>query len=536
MAEGPWLRNWGHMTQQFEGNKIEMISGTTKLIDKEMWQRAYFSLVQVYGKQMFIKLSHSCAGDEDKSIWLRYHFQMHGRLKIGLKLSKEQQPRLVFHFQDRKYLAFFGGSLKIVAGPCEDTKTDILSETFDREQAAEAVRQGDHVCNILLDQTHFSGVGNIIMNEVLYNCKIHPQEIGENLSRTEAENLVNEVVKFSNEWLDWELSDHSCEENLSDQMKVYWKFTCPLGHKTKRGWFKENELKWVMVWCPRCQQEKSMPIQKLGCGKVVDSKSSNGEDASSAEYSGGEVQCSDSDGTGSYDWNCTLDELPSMSNEDTINTSDEHGNDVMMYDNMVTSDSGMASDGDLEVVSVIDRTCVIMSNYEEKKPKVDNSSKSCNKSVKVLVEQSVLELHPKLNMAAVALAKKLSAHEIQRRTCKYKRCNTNLKTRSFNSKWHRISHSRYNKHTTCHSRPGVNAKISQRKQEDQIARKLYKAQDRDIAIKKKASSRKTKVPTCRMPLKKWRVSDCVKLSAQDKNTTMKMVKTPSGTFVVTAPK
>ena len=388
MPEGPWLRNWCQMAQQFVGNKLEKISGTTKLFDKTKWQ--YFDSVQVYGKQMFIKLSQSAGGDEDHSIWLRYHFLMNGRLFVNEckpRGRKEQLPRLIFHFQDREYLAFYGGSLMIVPGPCDDTKTDILSDTFDRDAAVRAIMQQETpVCNILLDQSHFSGVGNIIKNEALYESKIHPLEIGTDISISDAESLVNEVVKFSKKWLDWELSDHSGKEKFSDHMKIYWKFQCPDGHDTKRGWFGETGLKRVTVWCPQCQvMRRHLPVLDPLHGQLPVKIMDGGKNSSN------EVSNCDTDATEAYSW--IDDDASSLDTDENIGNgvNDDDGGETETYDwrevlereEMNVSKGGRKSpqsaeessdgtidiqddvdvDDDLEVLSVSDNSCIMLSDW-----------------------------------------------------------------------------------------------------------------------------------------------------------------------------
>ena len=389
MPEGPWLRNWCRLAQQFVGNKLEKISGTTKLIDKSKWQ--YFDSVQVYGKQMFIKLSQSAGGDEDHSVWLRYHFLMNGRLFVNEckpRGPKEQLPRLIFHFQERKYLAFYGGSLMIVPGPRDDTKTDILSDTFDRDAAVTAIMQQETpVCNILLDQSQFSGVGNIIKNEALYESKLHPLEIGTDISISDAESLVNEVVKFSKKWLDWELSDHSGKEKFSDHMKIYWKFQCPDGHDTKRGWFGETRLKRVTVWCPQCQvMRRHTPVHGLVHGQLPVKITDGGKHSSSNEVS----NC-DTDATEAYSWSDD-DDTSSLDTDENIGNgvNDDDGDETETYDwrevlereemnvpqggrnsHQSVEESGDGTidtqddvnvDDDLEILSVSDNSCIMLSD------------------------------------------------------------------------------------------------------------------------------------------------------------------------------
>ncbi|XP_072043763.1 endonuclease 8-like 2 [Amphiura filiformis] len=267
MPEGPCLRRWCELAQQFTGKQITKTTGTSNVFDRASWKGASLSKAQVYGKQMFVQLQkpvrtqsyQSPENDEDdNSMWLRYHFLMWGSLhanqyKGPSKRSKTKQvpdPRMVLHFQQDQFLAFYGGSLKRVDAPCEDTGIDILSSTFDKAKATCALLMDVPVCYSLMDQNQFAGVGNIIKNEVLYRTNTHPLELGTTLTKKHAKKIADQVVSFTKSWMEWEKEPNG--KKFGDQMMIYWKFKCPLGHPTKRGWFGDG-LKRMTVWCPECQ-------------------------------------------------------------------------------------------------------------------------------------------------------------------------------------------------------------------------------------------------------------------------------------------
>jgi endonuclease-8 len=59
------------------------------------------------------------------------------------------------------------------------------------------------VCDALLDQQIFSGVGNIIKNEVLYRIKVHPESTVENLPVKQLNALIKEARNYSFDFLVW---------------------------------------------------------------------------------------------------------------------------------------------------------------------------------------------------------------------------------------------------------------------------------------------------------------------------------------------
>ena len=91
-------------------------------------------------------------------------------------------------------------------------------------------------------------------------------------------------------------------------MKIYWKFQCPLGHATKRGWFGDTGSKSMAVWCPQCQVKKRhMPVHRK-----IPVKNRDGDKNSD----GNEVA------------NCDAKEAYNQSDDDT--TSFESDNNIKM--------------------------------------------------------------------------------------------------------------------------------------------------------------------------------------------------------------
>lgn len=68
-------------------------------------------------------------------------------------------PRLVLHFESGGFLVFYNCRMLWCSSPRADPASDILSVEFHRGQALRALRAPDPICNTLLDQRHFSGLG-----------------------------------------------------------------------------------------------------------------------------------------------------------------------------------------------------------------------------------------------------------------------------------------------------------------------------------------------------------------------------------------
>lgn len=130
---------------------------------------------------------------------------------------------------------------------------DVLSPEFSREEAALNLRKAENaekkVCDILLDQSVFAGVGNIIKNETLFNAGILPERLCGSLSRTEVNNLVNCAKDFSVLFLNKRMSG----QKLSGYSHVYFRSKCSrCGGKISRS--KCGTTGRITFWCPKCQK------------------------------------------------------------------------------------------------------------------------------------------------------------------------------------------------------------------------------------------------------------------------------------------
>src|SRR5512142_1039798 len=59
------------------------------------------------------------------------------------------------------------------------------------------------LCDALLDQEIFAGVGNIIKNEVLFRIRVHPLSTVGALPGTKLRELVREARRYSLDFLYW---------------------------------------------------------------------------------------------------------------------------------------------------------------------------------------------------------------------------------------------------------------------------------------------------------------------------------------------
>jgi endonuclease VIII len=78
------------------------------------------------------------------------------------------------------------------------------------------------VCDALLDQDIFAGVGNIIKNEVLFRIRLHPLSTVGALPAPKLRQLVEQARQYSFDFLEWKK-----QFVLKEHWLAHRKTTCP---------------------------------------------------------------------------------------------------------------------------------------------------------------------------------------------------------------------------------------------------------------------------------------------------------------------
>lgn len=188
--EGPSLIILKEEIKTFKGKKITGVSGNTT-IEKERFKNKTVRDFKSWGKHFLI-----CFDD----FFVKIHFLMFGSYRVN-ETKEERMPRLSLVFKKGE-INFYTCSVKIIEGdPDEvyDWEVDVMSDTWKAEKALRSLKKmkDTMVCDALLDQDIFAGVGNIIKNEVLYRIKVHPETLIGALKSKQLKNLVAEARNYS---------------------------------------------------------------------------------------------------------------------------------------------------------------------------------------------------------------------------------------------------------------------------------------------------------------------------------------------------
>jgi endonuclease-8 len=166
--------------------------------------------------------------------------------------TKQTQPRLSLHF-NKGELNFYACSVKLIEGDLNaiyDWSADVMNENWNATKARKKLQAIPKtlVCDALLDQTIFAGVGNIIKNEVLFRIKVHPGTKVGNLPSKKTTELVKEARQYSFDFLEWKK-----QYVLKKHWLVHTKKICPRDGSpiTKEYMGKTNRR---TFYCNTCQE------------------------------------------------------------------------------------------------------------------------------------------------------------------------------------------------------------------------------------------------------------------------------------------
>jgi len=241
MPEGPSIVILREQAAKFSGSIIRAASGNSKVDKKRLVGQRIVSL-RSFGKQFLI---------ETPVITVRIHLLMFGSYRVDERRA-DREPRLHLQFA-RGELNFYSCSVRFLDAPLEelyDWRTDVLSEAWDPRLALRRLRsQPDMlVCDSLLDQEIFAGVGNIIKNEVLFRIRTHPLSTIGAIPAQKLRDLVREARQYSFDFLEWKK-----QFVLRKHWLVHNKGTCVRdGAKLTRAYLGQRNRR--TFWCERCQR------------------------------------------------------------------------------------------------------------------------------------------------------------------------------------------------------------------------------------------------------------------------------------------
>lgn len=240
MPEGPSIVLLKEAASIFVDKEVIGISGDTK-IDLDLILHKQIISFKSWGKHFLICFN---------GFTIKIHLLLFGTYRINER--KDYEERLSLKFNNGE-LNFYACSVKIIDGNITeiyDFTADVMNDNWDPKAAKKklALIPKTLICDALLKQEIFSGVGNIIKNEVLYRVKVHPKsEVGK-ISTVKLNQIIKEARHYSFDFLEWKKENVLKKRWLAHTKKVCVRCTLPI-IKEYTGVYKRRSF-----FCNKCQK------------------------------------------------------------------------------------------------------------------------------------------------------------------------------------------------------------------------------------------------------------------------------------------
>ncbi|MBH1959928.1 MAG: hypothetical protein I8H68_07435 [Flavobacteriia bacterium] len=241
MPEGPSILFLKNKLQRFKGKTVSEASGYSEM-DKSAIDHVKILDIETYGKNLFFVF---------KDFFVGVHLGLFGSMLVNKR--KKVNASFALHFPHSE-INFYVADTKMYQGKPADHfnfKTDILNKDFDGEYLLKTLQEvytEKMIGDVLIEQELFTGVGNIIRIESLYRAKIHPESLVKDIPEKKLVYLIETVVNYAYEFLDFLKNDEVKEKAL-----IYGKKICPKD-KTELIIEEMGKVKRKTYVCPKCQK------------------------------------------------------------------------------------------------------------------------------------------------------------------------------------------------------------------------------------------------------------------------------------------
>ena len=242
MPEGPTIVILAQECAKFRGRVVRAASGNTRVIDPARMHGRKALAIRSWGKHFLVQFS---------GFALKVHFLLFGSYRVDER-KENATPRLSLGFANGE-LNLYACSAKYLEGRLEDHydwRGDVMADEWDPALARRKLRAMPDalVCDALLDQDVFAGVGNIIKNEVLFRIRVSPLSTVGALPPRKLAQLVRDARDYSFLFFEWKKA-----YVLRKHWQAHRRSSCPrcgielriahLGRTHRRAF-----------WCEHCQK------------------------------------------------------------------------------------------------------------------------------------------------------------------------------------------------------------------------------------------------------------------------------------------
>jgi endonuclease-8 len=208
MPEGPSILHIKDLLMPFKGKMVTKAGGYGKMPTGWIKGKKLLDIV-TWGKHLLFVFSNGV---------VRVHLGLFGDILVNER--KKVNRSFYLEFASGEINGYVVRAQKLTAPLNEiyDWRTDILGDKFDKKHVKKLLKSkaDKTIDDVLMDQQVFTGVGNIIRNEVLYRAGIHPQSITGKIPPASVTKLINSVVSFAKLFY-----KHSGKKGIGKIFQVY---------------------------------------------------------------------------------------------------------------------------------------------------------------------------------------------------------------------------------------------------------------------------------------------------------------------------
>ena len=196
--EGPALTLLKEEAHAFTGRKIIEAGGSSK-IDMDRLATQRLNRLQSCGKH-FLMVLDDCT--------IRIHYLMFGNYYLNNR-HPDKEPKLSLLFDDGSEWNNYNCAVRLLPetdmSKLYDFSTDIMDETWNAVKARAKLKKHPQlqVCDALMNQDIFAGVGNVIKNEALFRIGVQPESLLGALPPRKLTDLLREAHTYSYDFYRW---------------------------------------------------------------------------------------------------------------------------------------------------------------------------------------------------------------------------------------------------------------------------------------------------------------------------------------------
>lgn len=250
MPEGPSILILREQLAMFIGRTVRDATGRAAL-DLDRLRSRRLRDIHSWGKHLLLAFD---------GFSLRIHLLLFGRCVVhdgeddDCDIAARASATVSLRFEGGGGIDVRAASARWIEGDLDatyDWSADVLSLRWDPQAALAKLRArpAELACDALLDQTIFSGVGNIIKNEVLFRILVHPLSRIGALPEDVLAALVSQARIYSFDFLAWKRRNL-----LKRHWQVHQRNACPRCGDALAPVRKLGRLQRRSFHCDRCQR------------------------------------------------------------------------------------------------------------------------------------------------------------------------------------------------------------------------------------------------------------------------------------------